>query len=213
MAKEHKIADKLSYKELYKIQDYLIEMSDSSVTLFDVWSDIGKILQQQREDGLTKKEFIDSLSVNIKMHRLGGYKIQEDKLVLENLELAKSTLKNLKNPPDKQMAIDSEDNEYKWNSFNKPLTTIGRTKKLWINDTCYKVPMAPDTLVYFLEHILLAKKDPEGIVLFEGQRWTCDSAMLHRYISAFLGISSEIEVPNENTCDENGIPLWLSEEK
>jgi len=217
MAREHKIADKLSYQELYKIQDYLIEMSDSTldrgVTLSDVWVDMGKVLQAGRETVLTKKQFIDSVTINIKMKRLGGFKLREDNLVLESIDAAKSTLKSLGNPPSRQETEKLvEEKEYKWSSFHKPATTMGRTKKLWIKDSCYNVPMSPSTMVCFLERVLLMNKDPNGSILFEGKRYNGDESILNRYLSYFLGLMPTIETPSENTHDENGVPKWLLEE-
>lgn len=202
MAKKRKIADRLDYQTLSKIQDYLIEMVETSITPSDVWSDIGKVLTS----GITKKQFIDSLSVNIELHRLSGFKIKDDMIVLESEETAQKGLKSLQEH-DSNGAVD--DIEFKWNSKNHPMTTLTKTKKLWIKDSCYLVPMAPSTMVYLLERVFLAKRSESGKILFEGKKYDCDTDLLHRYLFFFLGISPNIEEPNENMCDENGIPLCL----
>lgn len=204
MSREHKIADKLSYQDLYRVQDYLIEMSDTSIILNDVWKDIGKIIQTS--SNINKKDFLNSVAINIKLHRLCGYKVKEDKLVLNDLAGAKENLKRLLNPPPEETTTIVDD-DYLWNSIRRPLTTMKRTQKLWIKDSCYNIPMAPTMIKDLLVKVFLAKKNADGKVIFDGQNYVCDDQLVHRYFCEFLGVSPTVEEykPGE-------LPDWLQNE-
>jgi len=195
MPSEYKIASKLSYEDLYQVQDYLIDMSDSTITATDVWKDIGKILPT----GLTKQQFLKSFTANVKMKRLAGFVIREDKVLLDNIEVAKKNLTHLKNPP--KIIDDVQE------TFRKPLTTMNRTKKVWIKDSCYRVPMAAQDIHTLIERVFLGKKDASGDVILNKEHYQCDTKLLHRYFTEFLGIGPTPEDPHE----DQELPDWLLE--
>jgi len=204
MAREHKAADKLSYDALSQIQEYLIGLSgeQAPLTMSDVWRDMGKAF------GLTKQQFINTLSANLKLRRLGGFELKDDNIVLKDLTRAKSALVQLQNPPDQEAA--KEDKEYRW-STRRPVTTLGKRTTLWIKDDCYKIPMAPRMVTNLLVNVLLAKESEDGMVVYGGKRYNCDDALLYRYLTGFLGLSYTVSEPELRTHDENGIPLALLE--
>jgi len=91
-----------------------------------------------------------------------------------------------------------------------PFTTLNSRRTLWINDSEYSVPLSSSMINAFLYNIMEAKNDPNGIIVFDGKRFSGDEKLLHRFLINFVGCNNpKVSEPVFSNVDGDGVPLCL----
>jgi len=121
----------------------------------------------------------------------------------------KKSVPKAQSKPDKKALPDVEEKPY---LQSRPLTTLNTFKWLWINDNRYSVMMATTVIERFITNVMRAKIDSEGIIIFNGKKYSGDEQLLHRFLIEFVGARSDVSPPLLETSDINGVPIHFIDE-
>jgi len=137
-----------------------------------------------------------------------GFAGEKDKKWLEDKEKKPEFPGSLNKKPKTEQIVP----EAKPYLQNRPLTTLYTSKWLWINDSRYSVQMTISVIERFITHVMRAKIDSEGPIVFNGKKYSGDEQLLHRFLTEFVGARVDVSPPLLETADVNGVPLHFIDE-
>lgn len=83
---------------------------------------------------------------------------------------------------------------------------------LWIKDSRYAIPLLTKQIEIFLHHVMGAKEDLSGTIVFNGKKYVGDEQLLHRFLNNYIGCVIDTSEPLLEMFDSKKVPIVLIDE-